>query len=163
MQKKIIKKVKQISPNTKVVFSSLIIRKDKKVVEVNSRLKNLCAQKNIDFIDNANIKEDHLGNKKLYLNKGGNTVLANNLLKYLRSAFWNVDFLNCYLESNNSESNSKSLDISSDDPSSSNLKCIRRKNLHRIIVAHLNINSLRSKFDSLVDQITGNVDILVRS
>ena len=87
MQKKIIKKVKQISPNTKVVFSSLIIRKDKKVVEVNSRLKNLCAQKNIDFIDNANIKEDHLGNKKLYLNKGGNTVLANNLLKYLRSAF----------------------------------------------------------------------------
>ena len=128
MQKKIIKKVKQISPNTKVVFSSLIIRKDKKVVEVNSRLKNLCAQKNIDFIDNANIKEEHLGNKKLHLNKRGNTVLANNLLKYLRSAFWDVDFLNCYLESNNSESNSKSLDISSDGPSSSSLKCIRSKN-----------------------------------
>ena len=71
--KKIIKKVKQISPNTKVVFSSLITRKDqkdlgKKVVEVNSRLKNFCAQKNIDFIDNTNIKEEHLGNKKLHLN-----------------------------------------------------------------------------------------------
>ena len=90
--KKIIKKVKQISPNTKVVFSSLITRKDqkdldKKVVEVNSRLKNFCAQKNIDFIDNMNIKEKHLGNKKLHLNKRENTVLANNLLKYLRSAF----------------------------------------------------------------------------
>ena len=89
---KIIKKVKQISPNTKVVFSGLIIIKDKKdldkkVVEVNSRLKNFYAQKHIDFIDNTNIKEEHLGNKKLHLNNRGNTVLANNLLKYLRSAF----------------------------------------------------------------------------
>ena len=79
-------------PNTKVAFSSLITRKnkkdlDKKVVEVKNRLKYFCAQTNIDFIDNTNIKEDHLGNKKLHLNKGGNTVLANNLLKHLRSAF----------------------------------------------------------------------------
>ena len=95
--KKIIKKVKQISPNTKVVFSSLITRKDKKdldkkVVEVNSRLKDFWAQKNIYFIDSMNIKEEHLGNKKLHLNKRENTVLANNLLKYLKSAFWDVDF-----------------------------------------------------------------------
>ena len=90
--KKVINKVKQISPNTKVVTSSLITRKDmkdlnNKVVEVNSRLKNFCSQKNIDFIDYTNIKEEHLGNKKLHLNKTGNTVLAYNLLKYLRSAF----------------------------------------------------------------------------
>ena len=90
--KKIIKKVKQILPNTKVAFSSLITRKnkkdlDKKVVEVKNRLKYFCVQTNIDFIDNTNIKEDHLGNKRLHLNKGGNTVSANNLLKYLRSAF----------------------------------------------------------------------------
>ena len=90
--KKIIKKVKQISPNTKVVFSSLITRKDKKdqdkkVVEVNSRLKDFWAQKNIYFIDSMNMKEEHLGNKKLHLNKRENTVLANNLLKYLKSAF----------------------------------------------------------------------------
>ena len=30
-------------------------------------------------------------------------------------------------------------------------------------MAHLNINSLRNKFDSLVDQIKGNIDILVIS
>ena len=29
--------------------------------------------------------------------------------------------------------------------------------------AHLNINSLRNKFDALVDQIKGNVDILLIS
>ena len=40
---------------------------------------------------------------------------------------------------------------------------MRRKNLHQIIFAHLNINSLRNKFDALVDQIKGDADILVIS
>ena len=61
------------------------------------------------------------------------------------------------------EYKSERLDISSDDPSFSNLKSVRRKNLRRIIFAHLNINSLRNKFDSLVRQIKGNVDILAIS
>ena len=38
---------------------------------------------------------------------------------------------------------------------------MRRKNLLRIIFAHLNINSLRNKFDAMVDQIKINVGILV--
>ena len=33
----------------------------------------------------------------------------------------------------------------------------------RIIFAHLDINSLRNKFDAFVDQIKGNVDILIIS
>ena len=61
------------------------------------------------------------------------------------------------------EYKSERLDISSDDPSFSTLKYVRRKNLRRIIFAHLNINSLRNKFDALVDQIKGNVGILVMS
>ena len=90
--KKIVKKVKQTSPNTKVVFSSLITRKDKKdldkkVQDVNNRLNNYCKQTNLDYIKNKNIKEEHLGNKKLHLNKKGNTVFANNLLNYLRVVF----------------------------------------------------------------------------
>ena len=54
---------------------------------------------------------------------------------------------------------SKRLDISSDDPPFSSLKSLRLKNLRRIIFVHLNINSLRN--NHLVDQIKGNVDILV--
>ena len=61
------------------------------------------------------------------------------------------------------EYKSERLDISSDDPSFSSLKSVPRKNLRRIIFAHLNINSLRNKFDALVDQIKRNVDILVIS
>ena len=41
------------------------------------------------------------------------------------------------------------------------LKAIRKRNLNRIVVGHLNINSLRNKFDCLIKQITGNIDILI--
>ena len=56
--KKIIKSVKR-SPQTKLVFSSLIVRKDKKnkykeVLDTNAGLRNFCNQKSIDKID-ANI------------------------------------------------------------------------------------------------------------
>ena len=40
---------------------------------------------------------------------------------------------------------------------------IRKRSLNKLVVAHLNINSLRLKFDSLVQKITGNVDILMIS
>ena len=90
--KKIVKEVKRISPNTKIAFSSITIRKDKKgidknVVETNARLKNYCSQKKLNYIENTNIKEEHLGVKKLHLNKRDNSLLATNFLRYLRSTF----------------------------------------------------------------------------
>ena len=41
------------------------------------------------------------------------------------------------------------------------LRNIRIKNVNRVIVATLNINSIRNKFDQLKLSIMGNVDILV--
>ena len=43
------------------------------------------------------------------------------------------------------------------------IRDVRKRNLKRIILGHLNINSVRNKFDLLVDQIKGNVDIMVIS
>ena len=40
---------------------------------------------------------------------------------------------------------------------------IRKRNLNKLVVTHLNINSRRPKFDSLVQKITGNVNILMIS
>ena len=37
------------------------------------------------------------------------------------------------------------------------------KNLHRLIFAHININSIRNKFDMLADLIVGKVDLLLIS
>ena len=41
------------------------------------------------------------------------------------------------------------------------LSDLRIQNVKNIIIAHLNINSIRNKFDALVHIINGNVDILV--
>ena len=38
------------------------------------------------------------------------------------------------------------------------LKAIRKRILNTIVVAHLNINSSRKKFDCLIEQIMGNID-----
>ena len=43
------------------------------------------------------------------------------------------------------------------------LYSIRKCSLNKLVVAHLNINSLRLEFDSLVQKLTGNVDILMIS
>ena len=43
------------------------------------------------------------------------------------------------------------------------LNSLRIKNLNKIIVGHLNINSIRNKFDSLAHQVKGNIDILMIS
>ena len=125
--KEIVKKVKQTSPNTKTAFTSLITTKDKnnldkKVQDENNRLKNYCSQTNIEYIENNNIEEENLGEKKLHLKKRGNTIFSNNLLKFLRSNFWDVEFLNCFVESE--EYKSDWLDISSDDPSFSSLNSV---------------------------------------
>ena len=48
----------------------------------------------------------------------------------------------------------------SDSNNVASLYSIRKRNLNKLVVAHLNINSLRLKFDSLVQKITGNVIIL---
>ena len=88
--KKILEKKRKYSPETKVVFSGLIIRKDqrnihKDEIDTNARLKNFSSPKNIDYIDNTNINEDHLVVKKLRHNKKGYSMFAQNSIKYLRS------------------------------------------------------------------------------
>ena len=88
--KKICENTKRISPDTKIVFLSIIFRKDRRVIEkqridVNTRLKNFCKQKNLSFIDNNNLKEEHLGLKKLHLNRIGNSIFAKNFLSFLEN------------------------------------------------------------------------------
>ena len=48
-------------------------------------------------------------------------------------------------------------------PYADNMEFIRKYNLNKLIIAHLNINSIRNKFDSLVHKIKGNVDIMMIS
>ena len=43
------------------------------------------------------------------------------------------------------------------------LKALRLKNFNKLILAHLNINSLRNKFEFLISLIDDNIDILMIS
>ena len=43
------------------------------------------------------------------------------------------------------------------------LQTIRKKNVNKLIFAHLNINSIRNKFDSVVKDISHNIDFLMIS
>ena len=52
---------------------------------------------------------------------------------------------------------------SNDESAYSQLKLLRVKHFNRIIIAHLNINSIRNKFDTLSDLIQGNLDLLLVS
>ena len=86
--KRICENTKKISPNTKIVFSSIIFRKDRRDIEkqridVNTRSKNFCKQKKLSFkfIGNSNLKEEYLGLKKLHLNRIGNSIFAKNFFK----------------------------------------------------------------------------------
>ena len=36
-----------------------------------------------------------------------------------------------------------------------------KRNRNKLVIAHLNINSLRSKFENLVDQVPDNIEILM--
>ena len=79
--------VKTESPQTEVVISLPILRKDregqytKKVLE----LKKYCTQKNVKTIENANITEEGLGMKGLHLNKRGVAKLAHNFLNFFNN------------------------------------------------------------------------------
>ena len=81
-----------IRKKVKIAFSGMIIRihekyLDKNVIETDKRLRNYCRQKDIDYIDNNNMKKVWLGVMKLHLNCKSNSFLAKTLLKYLNGAF----------------------------------------------------------------------------
>ena len=42
-----------------------------------------------------------------------------------------------------------------------NLTFLKKRKQNKLVIAHLNINSLKTNFDSLVEKMTGNVDIFV--
>ena len=85
---KLAESIKSSVPNTEIAVSGLITRADEvtlthKVSEVDSELKRLCMQKQLKFIDHANISCNELNRSKIHLNKVGTKVMARNFTKYI--------------------------------------------------------------------------------
>ena len=114
-------------------------------------------QKGISFIDNSGVKEFHLGKGKLHLNKKGNSTFAKNLLHHINRTYWSFfpyDLVTVNVGLSDTLEKAKS-------GTNSSLQTLRKDNLNKLISAHLNINSVRNKFDSLADVIKYNIDILI--
>ena len=50
-----------------------------------------------------------------------------------------------------------------DHITNADLKSLRIRNFNKIVLGHLNIDSIRNKFDFLAHQVKGNIDILMIS
>ena len=126
----------------------------------NSRLKNFCNQKNIHLILNDNIKENHLGIKKLHLNRKGNNIFAKNLLNIIEGNW----FVNPLRDTYNKNENASNASIATFSDAKKTLKNIGIKNnINKLIFGRLNINSLWNKSDLLCEQIKCLIDIFMIS
>ena len=146
----------------KLDFSSIICREDvdktNEIIAVNDRLQKYCLSKGLLFVDNSNIDASCLNRGKLNLNRQGTSILADNFRKSLVSSGWfDESFLN----------NDENLDCICINPNTSNeadftvtLRLNRSKYSKNIIFSHLNINSIRNKFENLKEVVSNYVDIL---
>ena len=88
----------------------------------------------MDVIDNGNITSNKFNKGGLHLNPRGLGKLFNNFIRGIKNSLKNDTFNE-----------------------------IRQKNLNRIIIAHLNVNSIRNKLEMLKEVVGNKIDILLIS
>ena len=136
----------------------------KKASAVNHKLKDLCKEKNLHYIDHSNsIITRHLNGSKLLLNTKGTKTLSSNFVEAVSSIPLSYSITHSLSDSNCDHMIDKCKIEPMNMKDIENLKGIRKRNLNRLVVAHLNINSLKNKFDCLIEQFTGNINILMIS
>ena len=158
-----------ISDNSprEVTVCGIIPRNDEwnnKAELVHNHLKEMWKSSNIDFIDNGknfNSKK-HLNNRKLHLNDKGPYKPSNILVNYISSICKWYDINKPFANINSNDITSNISDVCTESVSKTappirninleseyfenKLKSLRTSNLRRIIIAQININSIRNKF-----------------
>ena len=86
----LVKSINQQRPDTKVIVSGILTRKDVNgiadaVRQTNSIIESLCRVNGWVFIANSNIKDSHLNSRGLHLNPSGSLLLQNNFKLSLRT------------------------------------------------------------------------------
>ena len=152
-----------------VSVSTIILRTDDKIlnergVQVNLHLKELSKENNIFLIDNSRkIKAQYLNKGKLHLTKYGSRILSNNFVNEISKVLhWQIDRGNS--NANVEECNFKDdLTAKKYDECNITLKTISSDKVNKLIFAHLDINSIRNKFEFLATQVKGKIDVLMIS
>ena len=136
----------------------------KKVAQVNRHLKTLCIERNFELISHENIiTEKHWNGSKIHLNKRATAILS----KTFTEAISNSIYWHCFrhsLENSKVSSTVTCNEFNANKPEeNTNLNFIRKGNFNRLVLAHISINSIRNKFEILIQHISNNVDILMIS
>ena len=151
----------------KVIISTLTMRTD------NSKNRNAVLQKvnrilkelNIPLVKNFNIVKKHSGNRGLHLNEHGTSRLAMNYITTTRKLWNNVGYPKYAFDLKPIKPTKifTTIESNCEEGPFENLKKIRINNVNRVVIAHINISSIRNKFDMLSSMVNDNIDILMVS
>ena len=123
------------------------------IEDLHKKLVSVCKEMQVHFIDNGNICGFNLFKDGLHLLDSGKRLLANNFI------FKPVSLTESLYTYNDDINEVGNHDVPCDTPLT--LKNPKLKNKNRLILGHLNINSLAGKLDQLQLLIGKNIDILV--
>ena len=124
----------------------------------------MCKERKLNLINHSKkIKSNDLNWGKLQLNHKGSKVLGDACLKEIFNVFnWHYSDEDSRLNHEGCKSKFLLEDKKRIDAKTI-LKSIRQEHTNKLVFAHININSLRNKFELLVDQVKGNIDVLMIS
>ena len=142
-----------------------------------------CKRNNFQFVSSDNITREVLWRDGLHLNNEGTYIFASNLVDFLNdfifsNSIWLTEEDNTTLgkdnckqgfDSSDEVKHNNSIDYNNNvvsnekviEKDSDFLRILRMKNVNRLIIGNLNINSISNKFDQLKLFVQGKVDILV--
>ena len=157
------------------IISSIFVKRQFKLTriikQVNDHLRDECRSNKFHFISNYNVTNECLWKDGLHLINEGTYMFASNLVDFLNGFIFNRDIWltkddhknlgkeNCRQGfdfsaktkqnskidcSNNVTSNEKKIELDSNY-----LSNLRVKNMNRLLIGNLNINSVSNKFDQL--------------
>ena len=150
-------------PSARITISTPVLRIDKaNANDINKTFTELVKESNLDYISHENINESHINEYSLNINRTGSSILAKNLISGIRN-FWcfldskkevNIDgsCLNNIRFYDNLRPGSETISMNSipekhQDDIILGLKNLRVKYFNKIIMGHLNINSIRNNLN----------------
>ena len=153
-----------------IFISSLICKKNNfqnnKVHTINNLSRSACNSLRFHFIDNSSIARNHLAGGGTHLNYTSTEAVSENIAFCLNNFLLNKASKNTELF--DQHFSTKYIDMengncSKTDPcyTVEHLNELRLKNINKLVISHLNINSLSNTFDQLKLIIKNKVDVLV--
>ena len=126
-------------------------------------LTEMFKERKLNLINHSKkIKLNHLNRGKLHLHHKGSKVLGDAFLKEISVFNWHYSDEDSRLNHEGCKSKF-SLEDKKRIDTKTILKSIRQEHTNKLVFAHININSLRNKFELLVDQVKWNIGVLMIS